>query len=431
MFNTKMLKKYQNNLRNLLVKNGHYLFLLVLAGFFIYLRYYHIQFEGNTGYDQARDAFAARDVVKGKFPLQGPWTGNGHLHIGPLYYYLLGFFFYIFNLDPIASNYLNIIFNIFNFFAIYFILSKLTTKRAALFGILVFTFSKEYILAGRTAWNVSPMIGLGALIFYGIIQIYKGHFHWFYVVAVFAGLYFHAHFTAIFLPVIILLSLFFLKNKKTALKYIVFSIPLYLMWFVPNILSEILHQNSDGYRYREFVQYFYHGFHLRFFFYRLPYHFILFNKIFSIGNNFFQLAIPLVYLFYVLIFEKNKQEKLIGYIIFMFFLVPILGFTVYAGPISEYYYNHAVITVFYVLIYLQKRLLQINYKVLLTVLAIFWLVNFYVGTKDLWIKKSTGGLQGTKEGTRAEILQGKKIPFDIGHMDSYLYTIWKEDTKRY
>jgi hypothetical protein len=67
----------------------------------------------------------------------------------------------------------------------------------------------------------------------------------------------------------------------------------------------------------------------------------------------------------------------------------------------------------------------------LTVLAIFWLVNFYVGTKDLWIKKSTGGLQGTKEGTRAEILQGKKIPFDIGHMDSYLYTIWKEDTKRY
>ncbi len=411
-------------------KNSAIILFFIFLVFF-YLRFFHIQHEGSFGFDQARDAYIARDIVHGKLFTQGPWTGNGHLHIGPLYYYVLAIFFFLFNLDPISANYLNILFNIFNFLAIYYVIMKLAGKKSGLLVVLIYTFSDYYITLNKVAWNVTPMIGLAALIFYGIIQIYEEKYRWFYSVAILAGLYFHAHYTALFLTVIIPLSLVFLKNKKKALKYILLSIPLYLVWFVPNVIGEIIRQNSDAGRYREFFQYFYHGFHLRFFLYLLPYHFVLFSKNFSILGKFFQFILPIVYIVTVIFYEKERREKIIAYIVLMFFLIPIIGFSLYGGTLSEYYYLHTTICILYILIYLGKKLLKIHFNSMIILLSFFWIINFYLGSKNHWIKQNSGGLPDTKLFVRNQILNGKIIPFNEGHMDSYLYTIWTVDGKRF
>jgi 4-amino-4-deoxy-L-arabinose transferase-like glycosyltransferase len=408
----------------------HIVWLALILGIFLYLRYYNLDNTVATGFDQARDAFKVRDILHGQLFLQGPWTGNGHLHTGPLYFYLLAPFFLITNLDPIASDYFNILVNIFNFAAIYFVISKLFNKNWGLLAVLIYTFNSFYIQGSVTAWNVSPMIGLASFIFYGIIKIYEGKYKWFYVVAALAGLYFHAHFTAAFWPPIILLSLIFLKNKKKAFKYILLSLPLYLVWFVPNILAEVFNQNSDAFRYREFAQYFLLGFHLKFFLYRLPYNFILFAKTFSIFRSILQFLVPIAYAITVIFFEKDKKQKIIAYIIFCFFLVPIIGFSLYAGPVSEYYSYHVVPAIFYILIYLQSKIIK-QHRVFLLLLAAFWIINFYFGTRGLWIKDKVGGINMAKIQARTSIFLGKPVEFNEGSMVSYFYTIWTKDGKRF
>ena len=77
---------------------------IVLIG--MYLRFYKIEYIQSFGWDQGRDAWLVRDIINGKIVLNGPRTGIGHFHLGPLWYYLLVPFYLLTNLDPVGAIYL-------------------------------------------------------------------------------------------------------------------------------------------------------------------------------------------------------------------------------------------------------------------------------------------------------------------------------------
>ena len=136
--------------------------------------------------------------------------------------------------------------------------------------------------------------------------------------------------------------------------------------------------------------------------------------------------IPLVY-FLVLLFEKEKKQKILGYLISLWFFVPALGYSFYGGTTSEYYMLFNSVLVIYILVYLQKKLLRLRFKPTIYLLAIFWIFFLYFQTKDLWIKDDTDGLVKQKEYVRERIRQKNKIEFDEGKIESYLWHIWVED----
>src|SRR5882672_8531794 len=140
-------------------KNVSLVFLLILfVG--LYLRFYNIQYITHFGWDQGRDAWTILQILHGQLTLIGPRTGVGHMHIGPVYYYLLAPFFYFSHLDPMASNYFNIICVIINFIILFIVTKKLYNNYAALFVSIVYAVNNKIIGIDQVPWNVTLMPGI-------------------------------------------------------------------------------------------------------------------------------------------------------------------------------------------------------------------------------------------------------------------------------
>lgn len=153
---------------NLLISTKPWIFFIPILIIGLYLRFYHIEEVLSFGWDQGRDAWAVRDIIRGEYTLIGPRTGIGHFHLGPVYYYLLAPFFFVTNLDPMASNYFNILANIINFIILFVITKKIFNNNATLFVTLIYATS-QYLMGSRVPWNVTLMPGIATLIFFSII----------------------------------------------------------------------------------------------------------------------------------------------------------------------------------------------------------------------------------------------------------------------
>ena len=402
--------------------------LILLVG--MYLRFYRIESVKDFAWDQARDSWAMRDLLMGRLPLVGPRTGIGHFHLGPAYFYLLAPFYYVMNFDPMALNIFNFLANIFNFLAIYWVTKKTFNSNAALFVSFVYAVNNYLIDINMVPWNVTLMIGVAMLIFYGINQIYKERYKWVFGVWVLSGFYFNLHFTAIFIPFIVLASLIFVKNKIRVFKYSLLSLPFYLIWFVPNLIYE-LGVGDDVRRFNVFLGDYYIGFHFRFLLHRLSDALVHFGTIlYFSGLEVLKFGLPVIFLGLMMFKEKSKEKRLLGYLISLWFIIPWVGFTFYGGQLRlpEYYFLYNAPLVIYVFWYIQEKILGTRFKkILLILLLIFWGAYGYFNTKDSWIKPKTGGLKEQKADVRKEINQGGWFEFNEGKIKSYMYLIWKED----
>src|SRR3989339_295403 len=404
--------------------------LIVLVG--MYLRFYRIESVQSFGWDQGRDAWKTRDIIKGQIVLNGPRTGVGHFHLGSIWYYMLVPFYLLTNLDPVGAIYLNIIVNLFNFAAILFVTKKIYGEKAALFVIFIYATNKYLIEINRTAWNVSPIPGVAALIFYSIYKIvYESKYKWIFVLSFLTGFFFHLHFSVVFLPLIILASFILAKDKKKVFVYGLISLPLLLIWLIPSVIYDLQSKNTNTILFNNFLKdYFIDGFHLRFFLYRIHDAFIQFQMILSLPRtySFIKFIIPGIFLV-TLIFEQVKKQKILGYLIFLWFVVPAFGYSFYGGTTSEYYMLMNSLLIVYIVYYLQNKLFKLKFKPTIYLLIVFWSIFTYYQTKDLWIKNQNNGLIRQKEEVRENIRLNNKISFNEGDIKSYLWQIWVEDKK--
>ena len=404
--------------------------LIVIVG--IYLRFYKIDTFKTFGWDQARDAWLARDIIHGKIVLNGPRTGVGQFHLGPFWYYLLAPFYLLTNMDPKAANYLNVLVNLFNFSVIFIITKKIYDKNTALFVSFFYATNRYLIELNRVPWNVSLVPGVALLIFYSIYKVvYEKKYKWMLFLSFLVGLFFHLHFSVVFLPLIIILSLVLVKDKKRMLIWTVASLPLLFIWLVPNILYDIQTKNNNLNLFNNFLKdYFIRGFHFRFFLFRLNDAFIQFQAVLSLPSTYRDLKFIIPVIFSIIVFfDKNKKQKILGYLIIIWFLAPAFGYSFYGGLTSEYYMLMNSILVIYILTYLQKRILKIKFKLIILLSIIFWLGFTYIQTKDLWIKVPDRGLIDQKKEVQKRIRQNEKIEYKEGEIESYLWQIWVEDKK--
>lgn len=421
------------NLLGFIKKNKYILLFLAIVLIGMYLRFYRIESIQEFGWDQGRDAWKVRDIIKGQIVLNGPRTGIGHMHLGSLWYYLLVPFYYLTNMDPVGAIYLNIVANLFNFIAIFFVTKKIYGEKSALFVSFIYATNKYLIEINQTTWNVSPIPGVAALIFYSIYKIvYENKYKWIFLLSFLTGLFFHLHFSVVFLPLIILGSLILVKDKKKIFYYGLASLPLLIIWLIPSVFYDIQSKNTNTNLFNSFLKdYFINGFHFRFFLIRLHDAFIQFQTILSLPRtsySFLKFIIPGIY-FVTLIFEKVKKQKILGYLILLWFIIPAFGYSFYGGTTSEYYMLMNSLLVIYVVYYLQTKLLKLKFKPTIYLLVIFWSIFTISQTKNLWIKNQNNGLVKQKEEVKERILQNNKIVFGEGDIKAYLWQIWVEDKK--
>jgi len=402
------------------MKNKKRIILFLILSAHIFFRFYQLGSKSPFSWDQVDFAWKAKNIiVNHEWPLVGVQAKvNSGIHVGPIYYYLVAIAYFFTKLDPIASGIFAGITSIFTFFIFYWLIKKLFSTEIALIAIFIHTFSLYVIKLDRTQWSVNLMAPVSLIIFYSLYQVINGKVKYFFLLATALGFSFHLHFTSIFFPLIILLSLpLFPRNKKT-LKYGLLSIPLFLIWLVPNFLAEIKSQNAGTQNLISYFKVYYHGLHLRRVIQVAKDAFIEFEGILFGGVIKYFLLPVFVLIYYAS--RPSRRRFTFCYLAGLWFLVPWLIFSVYSGEISNYYFSLTRPMVLIVLAYLAWRLFRLKSWLIRMAMITFVIFYCFVNTRD-FLNSKYQALDYYSALVKREIRRGRVIEFGEGTAKSYLY----------
>lgn len=397
----------------------------------VLLRFYQLEQLLGLGWDQVRDAWAMQDIlINGNLPLLGPRTGIGHFFLGPAYYYLLVPFYYLFHLDPIAGGYFAGMVSCLTLCVLFLVTRKIFSDRVALISCFLYAVSSSMIIHDRVPWNVDFVPFTALTIYYSLYAIWQKKYRWMLVLALCLGFSFHVHFTAIFYPFIIvfcLLYIFFTRKDVKVIIWMMYSLPLLLVWFIPMYLSDVSHKFDNSLKLEQFFKDYYHGFHLRFMLFRINDVFIEYEEIVGYPIQFLKFAVlPFVFIYAFLQDHKNFVPVLF---ILPWFIVPLIGFTLYSGPISDYYFAYTrpfvVITLAYILsLILLSKITIVRFVAVGFMLAFFISNTFQYYTYASAFITRKAGLTENKKIVRQKIKAGEVINFSEGDPNAYLYYIY-------
>jgi 4-amino-4-deoxy-L-arabinose transferase-like glycosyltransferase len=408
-----------------------FIFVIIIFLFELFLRFYQIADKNPFGYDQVDNAWTAKNlIVNHQFPLVGMVAKeNSGIYLGPVYYYLISFFYWIFQLNPIASGVFAGITSIFTFWVIFYVAKKLFSTEVAIIAVLINTFNFSAILFDRVQWNVNFLPGISLLIFYFLYKVMTGDVKKLIPLAIAIGLAFNVHFTAVFFPIIVLLAMPFFSWNKETIKYIVFALPLFIIWLVPNIIYQV-QQKSVSSNYTSYLGAYYHGFHLV----RMrqiagdaliqfnPY--LLFDKV----ANFKFIAIPLFFILYLYKSFNTERKKFI-YLVFIWFMVPWIVFTTYSGEISDYYFATTRFVALLILSYFLYKIWNMKYLVAKIAVIIFLVIYCWYGFKNYLPYRDPNNLTKKEATVMQSVNNNTRIEFQVGVPESYIYYYYMKTLK--
>ncbi len=414
----KKFKKYYK----LFLKNKFLIIVFVIFLFELFLRTYQLDFKNPFGYDQVDNAWVAKNlIVNQKYPFVGmvAKTSSG-IFIGPLYYYFISFFYWIFNLNPIASQIAGVISNLFTFGVIFYVTKKLFSKEVVIIALLLNTFNFHVMIFDTVQWPVQLLPSVSFIIFYLLYKVITGDVKKLIFLAITVGIAFNLHFTAIFFPIIIILSLPFFPRNKETLKYIFLSLPFFIIWLVPNIIYSLTNKTANPTATSYFSTY-YHGFHLRRVVQIAGDGLIQFNS-YSFLDKLTPLkfiAVPLFFLLYL--YKSISRKKLIFcYLVLLWFVAPWFVFATYSGEISDYYFSINRFIALLIISYFFARVWMIN-NIIPKLVIIIVLFCIAVISVIAYLPYKDAGLAEREKTVLDAIEQGRRIGFQQGVPESYLY----------
>jgi 4-amino-4-deoxy-L-arabinose transferase-like glycosyltransferase len=407
---------------NFLKKNKETVILSILFIAHLFFRFYLLKERLNFNWDQVDNAWHARDIlVDHKFPLLGMVAkGDSGIYIGPLYYYLIAVVYWALNMNPIASGIVAGLTSIFTFFVIFYVAKKLFSERIALIAVFIHTVSYFIIVGDRSQWPVNLVAPVSFLVFYFLYKVLTENPKYLLPLALVIGFSFHVHFTAIFYPIIVLLCLPFFPWSKKTVKYILLSIPVFLIFLVPNFIAEILSHNSHTNSLVSYIDTYYHGFHLVRVLQLTNDAFVEFQLI--MRGWFHDLNYLLVLAFYaVYLFIKPTRKKFIMcYLIGLWFIVPWFVFATYKGEISNYYFFSTRPIAILILAFLTDWIFSIKNIIPKIAIMIFWLYFSYINIANFFAPQ-TGNLADATKNAKESIAKDEKIDAYPYTPESYLY----------
>ena len=396
-----------------------FLFILIIHSFF---RFYQLGSRNTFGWDQVDNAWAAKDIiVDHRLPLLGMQAKlNAGFYIGPLYYYLIAIFYFLTNLDPIASGLFVGATSIFTITILFLITRKIFSEEVALAAAFINAVSFTIISGDRVQWPVNLIAPVSLIIFFALYQVLTGREKYLILLAAAVGFSFHLHFTGVFYSLIILLTLPFWPRTKRFLRYALVSLPIFVVFLIPNLIAEISSKGSSSKNIADYLAIYFHGLYLVRVGQLAKDAFIEFESVL------FKALKPLKYLLYPLFLviyfkEKPSRERLIlGYLVSLWFLFPWFAFSLYSGEISNYYFSLTRPIVLIIIAYLLVKLFEIK-NIVPKVIVIAFLVYYSLVNIQSFFRVEGRGLDYQKQVVLEKIGRGEVIEFKHGDWQSYLY----------
>jgi 4-amino-4-deoxy-L-arabinose transferase-like glycosyltransferase len=220
--------------------------ILILATF---LRLYKISDYMTFLGDEGRDALIVKGILEGHFTLLGPRASAADFFTGPIYYYFMAPFLWLFHLDPVGPAVGIALLGIATVYLVYRMGKYFFGTRAGLFAAALYSVSPLVISYSRSSWNPNPMPFFSLVI---LFLLYRSVMNRSWRTLSFTGLLFgiamQLHYIEVLLGIIILLfiaiSTFALENKEkiriTAARYAQLLLG-FLIGFSPFIVFEFRH----------------------------------------------------------------------------------------------------------------------------------------------------------------------------------------------
>lgn len=395
-----------------------FIIILVIHAFF---RFFELDSRMIYAWDQVQNSWVMKDMLlDGKFPLIGMVAKqNSGMYIGPGYYYLLVPFYALSQLDPIGGGVFVGVVSIVTLIVMFVTVRKMFSDHVALLATALYAVSNTVIRFDRIMWPVNfvPLVSL--LVFYFLYRVCTGDKRFVFYLALVTGFAFHFHFTAIFFPIIILLSLPLYAGYKNVLINGLVSIPLFLIWFVPNVVSELQQNFSSTGNASRYAQTYYHGFHLQRVFQLVGDAFIEFETLFthSVMKPLKYMLLPIFIALYTLP-KRTKKTVTISYLLALWFIVPWFVLSTYSGELTNYYFSTTRPIVFIIAAFLTVEMYKRRRMVLGVVMSLYWvyfaatnIITFFRHKDPQLPKFRTTAIEAVRDNVDVEFKEGAPVPY--------------------
>jgi 4-amino-4-deoxy-L-arabinose transferase-like glycosyltransferase len=202
--------------------HGSTFLIIAIILFGAYLRLHRISEYMTFLGDEGRDMLIVkRMLVDHKFTLLGPTASVGGFFLGPIYYYFMLPFVWLFHLDPIGPAIMVALFGVATIYLVYRFASEVFDEITGLLCASLYAISPLVIAYSRSSWNPNIVPFFSTALMY---VLWKTSFNrnkqlLFYVGIIF-GIGLQLHYLFLFLFPVIVIFLFFYRYKESILYYL-------------------------------------------------------------------------------------------------------------------------------------------------------------------------------------------------------------------
>ena len=305
-------------LKKLLIPNVLVLFIILLAAF---MRLYRIKDYMTFLGDEGRDVLVAYNILHGHLTLLGPTSSVGGFFLGPIYYYFMAPFLWLFNYNPVGPAVMVALFGIATVWLIYIVGKDFFNAKVGLMAALIYAISPLVIVYSRSSWNPNPMPFFSLLILYSLYKALKrSSLKLFFAVGILFGIAMQLHYLSIFLGMVILIYTFLSliykqKNfgivKKLFEDYLLIFLGFVIGWS-PFLAFEVRHGFPD---------------------FRNIFNFVLFSGKTGTGPNYFTTIYDVFFRVFgrlVFYFPTPDHQYIYGHTVVLVWQVFVLLFAIFA-----------------------------------------------------------------------------------------------------
>lgn len=296
--------------------------------------------------DEGRDMLVVkRMIVDHKLTLLGPITSVGSMYMGPIYYYFMAPFLWLWQLDPVGPSVMVALFSLATIFLLYKIGIEFFYPVVGFVSSFLYAISPLAVKYGRSSWNPNIVPFFALLCIYSLLKVVvQKRFNFLLLTGLCLGILIQLHYvTYLFFPVIffcLLLIRFSVSLKKYLLGLLGFAAS-----YSPFLMFELRHQFVNTKALWRFIRQQKEvnplGFLnisnsisdvvVRLFWRLVVVESATYTKIFILGIVIFTLLWFL---------KEGKKEKILAFkIILVWFLVGVLSFGIYRGVTYDYYFG--------------------------------------------------------------------------------------------
>ncbi len=338
------------------------LFLVVILLVAAFMRIYRVSDYMTFLGDEGRDVLVVKGILEGNLTLLGPRASAGDFFTGPIYYYMMAPFLWLWQLDPVGPAIMVGIIGTLTTWIVYLMGRKLFDEKAGLFAAALYAVSPLVIQYSRSSWNPNVVPFFALLTMYSLLKAVTTARSWKYYIltGILLGICIQLHYISLFLAAAVAILVFimnwYVNGKIKILQTIKYYLQIFIgfiIGFSPFLAFEVRHgfpnlktifafittdSAQSGYAtynafYEPIADVFFRTFARLLFVFPQPVDYSDFSLIFL---QLFGLLVMIVALATIIVLVRYKN-KLAVMLLLVWLVIGVFLFGFYKKPIYDYY----------------------------------------------------------------------------------------------